>query len=252
MLPPDDGGMVSADGRRSEKGTTWKSRCAVQEAGNCSEADMLDCSAKREKPATNRRFRYDDLDQILSPDATQDTQRKAVEPALRTQAMTIQDWGAIGEIVGAVGIIITLIYLATQIRYARIASTDATRQHRVSAIREIETQITSNPEISSAWFKAAAPSLSGMHDPLSEAYDLTPEEARITASIASHWMWTHWAHYRSMRSKEDTEELENLIRHFYTQPPMDLFISLPFVRAHFESDFWNWLDSVLQENTDGA
>jgi hypothetical protein len=30
--------------------------------------------------------------------------------------MTIQDWGAIGEIVGAAGVILTLIYLATQIR----------------------------------------------------------------------------------------------------------------------------------------
>jgi hypothetical protein len=30
--------------------------------------------------------------------------------------MTIQDWGALGEVVGAVGVIVTLIYLATQIR----------------------------------------------------------------------------------------------------------------------------------------
>ena len=30
--------------------------------------------------------------------------------------MSIQDWGAIGEIVGAIGVILTLIYLATQIR----------------------------------------------------------------------------------------------------------------------------------------
>ena len=30
--------------------------------------------------------------------------------------MTIQDWGAIGEIVGGVGVIVTLLYLATQIR----------------------------------------------------------------------------------------------------------------------------------------
>ena len=30
--------------------------------------------------------------------------------------MTIQDWGAIGEIVGGIGVILTLIYLATQIR----------------------------------------------------------------------------------------------------------------------------------------
>ena len=30
--------------------------------------------------------------------------------------MSIQDWGAIGEIVGAIGVILTLVYLATQIR----------------------------------------------------------------------------------------------------------------------------------------
>jgi hypothetical protein len=30
--------------------------------------------------------------------------------------MTIQDWGAIGEVVGAIGVILTLLYLATQIR----------------------------------------------------------------------------------------------------------------------------------------
>lgn len=30
--------------------------------------------------------------------------------------MTIQDWGAIGEVVGAIGVIATLMYLATQMR----------------------------------------------------------------------------------------------------------------------------------------
>ena len=32
--------------------------------------------------------------------------------------MTIQDWGAIGEIVGAVGVLVTLVYLARQIRHS--------------------------------------------------------------------------------------------------------------------------------------
>jgi len=30
--------------------------------------------------------------------------------------MSIQDWGAVGEMVGAIGVIVTLLYLATQIR----------------------------------------------------------------------------------------------------------------------------------------
>ena len=40
--------------------------------------------------------------------------------------MGIQDWGAVGEIVGAIGVLVTLIYLARQIRHssevAKIAS----------------------------------------------------------------------------------------------------------------------------------
>lgn len=35
--------------------------------------------------------------------------------------MTIQDWGAMGEVVGAIAVVVTLAYLATQIRQARIA-----------------------------------------------------------------------------------------------------------------------------------
>ena len=30
--------------------------------------------------------------------------------------MSIQDWGAIGEVVSAIGVVLTLIYLTTQIR----------------------------------------------------------------------------------------------------------------------------------------
>ncbi len=30
--------------------------------------------------------------------------------------MTLQDWGAIGEVVGALAVVVTLIYLAKQIR----------------------------------------------------------------------------------------------------------------------------------------
>ncbi len=32
--------------------------------------------------------------------------------------MTIQDWGAVGEIFGAIGVLITLIYLARQIKHS--------------------------------------------------------------------------------------------------------------------------------------
>ena len=52
--------------------------------------------------------------------------------------MTIQDWGAIGELLSAVAVVVTLGYLATQIRYARLTASDASRQARASGVREME------------------------------------------------------------------------------------------------------------------
>jgi len=50
----------------------------------------------------------------------------------------IQDWGALGEVFGAVGVVVTLIYLARQIR-------ENSRQVRVSSITSI------NHLINEAW-----------------------------------------------------------------------------------------------------
>lgn len=52
--------------------------------------------------------------------------------------MGIQDWGALGEILGAIGVVVTLIYLARQIR-------ENSRQMRVSSITSI------NHLINEAW-----------------------------------------------------------------------------------------------------
>ena len=60
--------------------------------------------------------------------------------------MTIQDWGAIGEVVAAIATIATLVYLATQVRQ----NTRALRSSTFQAISEQMAQnvgiIASNPE----------------------------------------------------------------------------------------------------------
>ena len=48
--------------------------------------------------------------------------------------MSIQDWGALGEIVGGIGVVVTLIYLAIQIR-------ENSRQMRVSSLISINQLI---------------------------------------------------------------------------------------------------------------
>lgn len=49
--------------------------------------------------------------------------------------MTIQEWGAIGELIGGIAVLITLIYLAIQVRQNTTALHTASRQEIVSSFR---------------------------------------------------------------------------------------------------------------------
>ena len=77
--------------------------------------------------------------------------------------MSIQDWGAIGEIIGALAVVASLIYLAVQIRQntRQISlSLDASRlaafeRNVESGIRSRELLIT-NPELSELFIKGLA------------------------------------------------------------------------------------------------
>ena len=53
--------------------------------------------------------------------------------------MTIQDWGAIDEVVGAIAVVLTLIYLAFQLRANTAMNRAVIPQHLMDAQRNIST-----------------------------------------------------------------------------------------------------------------
>ena len=59
--------------------------------------------------------------------------------------MTIQDWGAIGEILGAIATIATLIYLATQLRQNTRALQAASMDSTTQTANEIRTNLFADP-----------------------------------------------------------------------------------------------------------
>ena len=65
--------------------------------------------------------------------------------------------GAIAELLGAVAIVVTLIYLAVQIKYARLSSIDTNRENRVVGIRELNGFLITNSEARAAWNKSMGP-----------------------------------------------------------------------------------------------
>lgn len=73
--------------------------------------------------------------------------------------MTLQDWGAIGELIGGVAIIISLIYVGLQIRQSTRASRAATSQEHTSQfINSISALL--DPRFSDIFWRG----LTGLHN----------------------------------------------------------------------------------------
>lgn len=159
--------------------------------------------------------------------------------------MTIQDWGAIGELIGAVAILFTLIYLAVQVKYARTSVTDTNRANRVTGIHEVDTRIFDSAELRQAWLKASGPGKRELYEQLSSELGITIDEAILVSTQGGSWAWLHWAQFRSVKTAEDEAELRNIIAVWYGENPMKALMSNPSFRSFFDSRFLEFVDDIL-------
>jgi len=159
--------------------------------------------------------------------------------------VSVQDWGAVGEILGAVAILVTLVYLATQVRYARHTVEDANRTSRAEGIRELNGLLMANAEVRAAWNKGMGPGFRRLHDDVAESLGLSFDEASIVITQGFNWAFTHWAQYRSLKSPEDEKELTNIAKAWYGEDPMSTLIIHPVFRGALDADFLVWLDQTL-------
>jgi hypothetical protein len=161
--------------------------------------------------------------------------------------MNIQDLGALGEIVGAVAIVVTLAYLAIQIRYAKVAVTDQSRQSRAAALREINGRFVNNNELRQTFDRVAGPEWRRMLEDLASTWQVGFDEASLIFWGQNDYVWTHWAQFYSQKTKDDERELRNIISTWYSAPPMKTMIEHETVRGFYEPEFIQWIDSVLGE-----
>ena len=131
--------------------------------------------------------------------------------------LTIQDLGALGEFLGSIAVLASLLYLALQVR-------QATKWQRHTAALDRATALTSpfftSSELPTVLAKVmAVDGLPPMTKALIERYDLTPEEATI-------W-WRHlvpiWMGIEADYSLSgESQELESTIRYLLTFPDNQL------------------------------
>ena len=162
--------------------------------------------------------------------------------------MTIQDWGAIGELVGAFAVVASLLYLAVQVRHARVAATDESRHNRVAGVRDTVTLLIKDAQLRHAFVKTAGPGYDAMLKAVSDSCDVSIDEACLLAWWNANYVWTHWAQFRSLTTAEDTRELENIVAAWYTTPVMAVLIEDPVFRSSFDPEFIQWVDETLEKS----
>jgi hypothetical protein len=162
--------------------------------------------------------------------------------------MTIQDWGAIGELVGAFAVVASLMYFAVQVRHARVAVTDESRHNRVAGVRDTLTLLIQDAQLRHAFVKTAGPGYDAMLKAVSDSCDVSIDEACLLAFWNSNFVWTHWAQFRSLKTAADTRELENIVAMWYTTPIMTVLIEDPIFRSSFDPEFIQWVDETLEKS----
>ena len=71
--------------------------------------------------------------------------------------MSIQDWGALGEIVGAVAVVVTLLYLTSQIRQNTLSLRNASSSSINEALSHINGRLAENPDgLAEIWVRGCA------------------------------------------------------------------------------------------------
>lgn len=151
--------------------------------------------------------------------------------------MTIQDWGAIGEIVGAIATVATLIYLATQLRQNTRALQATSMDSTTQTANEIRASLFMHPEITAIYRKG-----------LQNIEDLDEIDRERFRLIMTNALWAFWNTYAQSQlgGRQSWNSQRNIARRFLSQPGGVWFWQN--YRSEFEPEFQSEIDSILNEN----
>ncbi len=160
-------------------------------------------------------------------------------------------WGAIAEIsqiVSAFALVISLIYIAFQIRFARLAAADTSRTARGEGVREIDLAMVNNRELRENWIKSS--NLKSIYEELGSELDLSVDATLQVDTICQVWMRLHWGQYQSITVPEDLKDLERLVAAFYSAPPMlNCWKKSPYGRKIYDPKFVKFIEDAIKKSS---
>jgi hypothetical protein len=156
-------------------------------------------------------------------------------------------WEAISEvtqIVGACALVISLIYIAVQIRFARKAAADTSRTARGEGVREIDLAMVNNRELRENWIKSS--NLTPIYKELGAELDLSVDATLQVDTICQVWMRLHWGQFQSITVPEDLNDLKRLVAAFYSSPPMsNCWEKSPYGKKIYDPKFVKFVEDAV-------
>ena len=161
--------------------------------------------------------------------------------------MTLEQLGNLGEFFGSIAVLITLIYLTMQVRFARMDSRAALLQHRNDAARDLWLCQATNERL--ARLMAKGNERLGRMSPgmtkLMEEAQLTADEALSASALAS----AHFIHRQTLFLSDLTEDerraLDVQLRNLFGRGVYGLwFESASETSTGFDQEFVRHVQSI--------
>lgn len=152
--------------------------------------------------------------------------------------------GALAEGVGALAVVITLAYLAIQVRYAKSAAADTNRLMRASGVRDMTLAQAQNDQLRKSVVRTFK--TDSFYEEFAKEFDVERIDAERTDYVAQYYFWLHWGQYSTTSTERDMMELRNIISSFYSQPAiLYSWENGPFGKIMFDDDFVAFVDSLI-------
>ena len=152
--------------------------------------------------------------------------------------------GAVGEILGAIAVVLTLGYLARQVHFARETAADTNRLNRANGVTEMLLAGVTNSELLSSVAKSHAHTL--YHKAYAEEFDLDPDEAGRSDWYHCYFFWLHWGQYSSSTTPQDLAEITNIVTGWYQIPAVRYsWDHSPFAKPSLDPTFVDFVEDVL-------
>ncbi len=154
--------------------------------------------------------------------------------------------GAVGEVLGATVVFITLVYLAMQVKSAKLTAIDANRLARAKGVTDMQLAYLANDDWDSKASIYKANGVYGYYENFSSDMGISIEDAHRADVENVYWFWLHWGQFSSQNSPEDLEELAHTIGTFYQLPVMQYsWKNSPWVKPLLGDKFIEFVEQSI-------